>query len=242
MKIFFFTLILSMILYWHVPDVSCEDASEEAKIYAVQNRIFHRNHEIDFDLGYIANEDFFHPFPIGFGYTYSFSDNISWEVARAQYIISQDKDLKSDLEEVFGVTPSEFAEPTYMIHSHLMFKPFYGKNAVMNKGVINHETYFFIGGGLVNYEWQYPDENPLNADPPTESVLSASFGVGSKYFINQKFCLNFEIRDIMNFWDSGMENRIYVGVGLGFRFNLRPRKLERDELLEELLKNYLKNK
>ena len=87
-----------------------------------------------------------------------------------------DKDLKSDLEEVFGVTPSEFAEPTFMIHSHLLFKPFYGKNAVMNKGVINHETYFFIGGGFVNYEWQYPEGSPLNADSPSETVLSASFG------------------------------------------------------------------
>lgn len=243
MKIFSLTLVLSVILLLQVPDASCEDskaeASKEATVYAVQNRIFHRDHEINFDFGYIANEDFFHPFPIGFGYTYNFSDNFGWEVGRAQYIISPENDLKSDLEQDFGITPSKFAKPTFMFHSHLLYKPFYGKNAVLNKGVINHETYFFIGGGFLNYEWQYPDGSPLNTGSSSEIVPSASFGIGSKYFINQKFCLNFEIRDIMNFRDGGMENQIYIGVGLGFRFNLGQRKVEKDETLDRL-NRYLK--
>ena len=239
MKIFASILVLSVIMCWQIPEASCGDSKEEASVYAVQNRIFHRDHELNFNIGYIANEDFYHPFPVGFGYIYNFNDNYGWEVGRVQYIISTEKDLKSDLEQQFGVTPSKFAKPTYMIHSHLVYKPFYGKNAVLNKWVINHETYLFAGGGFVNYDWKFPEGNPLNAESPSDFVPSVSFGIGSKYFLNQKFCLNFEVRDIMNFRDDGMKNQVYVGVGLGFRFNLKPRKVEKDETLERL-NRYLK--
>lgn len=234
MKIFSLILGLSAVLFLQVPYASCDDTKEEAGVYAVQNRIFHRDHEISFDVGYIANEDFYHPFPVGFGYTFNLNENYGWEVLRAQYIISPENDLKSDLEQIFGVTPSRLAKPTYMVHSHLLFKPFYGKNAVMNRGIINHETYFFAGGGIVSHEWKYPEGSPLNNTSSSKIVPSASFGVGSKYFINQKFCLNFEIRDIMNFWDDGMDNRIYMGVGIGFRFDLKPRKVKKDKTLERL--------
>ncbi len=234
MKKYSIVFILISVLLMPAAKGFCKDSKDEAKVYAVQNRIFHRNHEIKFDMGYIANEDFYHPFPVGFGYIYNFNDNYGWEVARAQYIISAENDLKSDLEQQFGVTPSRFAKPSFMVHSHLLFKPFYGKNAVMNKGVINHETYLFAGGGFVNHEWKYSENNPASARTSSETVPSVSFGIGSKYFLNQKFCVNVEIRDIMNFWDDGMENRIYIGVGLGFRFNLKPRKVEKDETIERL--------
>jgi outer membrane beta-barrel protein len=242
MKKYLVIIALSVLFIFPVRNASGEDKKEEAKVYAVQNRIFHRDHEIKFDLGYIANESFFHPFPVGFGYIFNLNENYGWEVARAQYIIAPENDLKSKLETQFGVTPSEFAKPTFMIHSHLLYKPFYGKNAVLNKGVINHETYLFAGGGVVNYEWKYPEGSPRNDGSKGEMVPSASFGVGSKYFLNEKFCLNFEIRDIMNFWSDGMENRIYVGVGLGFRFNLKPRKVKKDETFEKLNRYLEKDK
>jgi outer membrane beta-barrel protein len=239
MKKYLAIIALSVFLFFPVSNASGEDSKDEARVYAVQNRIFHRDHEINFDVGYIANEEFFHPFPIGFGYIFNLNENYGWEVARAQYILAPDNDLKSDLETQFGVTPSEFAKPTFMVHSHLVFKPFYGKNAVLNKWVINHETYLFAGGGVVNYDWSYPEGSTRNNGDTGEMVPSASFGVGSKYFINEKFCLNVEIRDIMNFWSDGMENRIYVGVGIGYRFNLKPRKVEKDETIEKL-NRYLK--
>ncbi|NLD37282.1 MAG: outer membrane beta-barrel domain-containing protein [Desulfatiglans sp.] len=239
MKTYLAIVVLSVFLFFPASNASGKDTKDEAKVYAVQNRIFHRDHEINFDIGYIANENFFHPFPIGFGYIFNLNENWGWEVARAQFILAPENDLKSDLETQFGVTPSEFAKPTFMIHSHLIYKPFYGKNAVLNKGVINHETYLFAGGGVVNYDWNYPEGSNQNSGSTSEMVPSASFGIGSKYFINEKLCINFEIRDIMNFWSDGMENRIYVGVGIGYRFNLKPRKVEKDETFEKL-NRYLK--
>jgi hypothetical protein len=69
-----------------------------------------------------------------------------------------------------------------MIHSHLLYKPFYGKNAVLNKFVINHETYLFAGGGIVNYDWNYPEGSTRNNGSTGEMVPSASFGVGANTF------------------------------------------------------------
>jgi hypothetical protein len=41
-------------------------------------------------------------------------------------------------------------------------------------------------------------------------------------------------------WDDGdTDNRIYFGIGFGFRFNLLPRKTERDSDVDRM-NNYLK--
>ena len=72
MKLFSLILVLTAVLLWQVPEVSCEENSKkEVSIYAVQNRIFHRDHEINFNLDYITNEDFYNSIPVGFGYVYN---------------------------------------------------------------------------------------------------------------------------------------------------------------------------
>lgn len=221
-------LILSMILLsgqlgW------CDTPADDEKVYAVQNRVFHRNHEIDFSAGYIADDDFFHVYPLGIGYTFHYNDHISWEVARAQYMFNVDKDLKETLQRDFAVQPERFAEQRYMLHTHLVYKPLYGKHAFMNRSVINNEIYFFAGPGIVHYEWDYS-----SGESTTEDALSLSLGVGLKYFLSKKICLNFEIRDLWNFREDNTENNIYFGLGVGYRFNLAPRKVEEDPTMKKL--------
>jgi len=48
-----------------------------------------------------------------------------------------------------------------------------------------------------------------------------------------------EIRDFVNFKSDNSENVIYVGIGLGYRFNLSARKTEKDKTVEKL-ENYLR--
>ncbi len=211
------------------------EAGEESRenVFSIQNRLFHKDHEIALLFGYIANDDFYHPYPVGLSYTYHWNEYFAWEVARAQYLVNQDKDLKTDLETKYGLTPSEFDEPTFMLHSHLVIKPFYGKNSVFNRSILNHESYFVIGGGVVNYERKY---SWGKAD--TETVPSISFGYGTKYFISKGLAINFEIRDLVNLKSAKTTNNIYLGIGLTYRFNLAPRKTERDVTAEKL-RNYL---
>jgi outer membrane beta-barrel protein len=214
----------------------CGSPDAEEHVKAIQERIFYRHHEVGLNLGYIPDDDFYHVFPVGLSYTYSFNDHLSWEVVRAQLALNTDKDLKDNLEENFGVTPQEFSEPKYFIHSHLVFKPSYGKDAVWNRGVINHETYLFLGGGMVNYERDYSYGSSDSKNAP-----SVSFGFGRKYFLNQNLCLNLEVRDTVTFKDDETENNIWFGVSFGFRFNLSPRKTDQDSTME-LLDHYLRDR
>lgn len=211
--------------------VHAESSYGDEKVFAIQNRVFHRNHELGVLAGYIADDDFYHVYPAGFNYIFHFNENWSWEVARAQWLFTQEKSLKEDLETNFGVTPEEFEEPKYMLHSHLMWKPFYGKDAVLNKGIINRETYLFLGGGLVHYEWE-----KTYGEGGEENAPSLSFGIGTKYFLTKNWCINFEIRDMLNFREDDTINNLSFGLGLGFRFNLGSRKSENDDTIEKLNK------
>jgi outer membrane beta-barrel protein len=221
-------LVLGMLLLSVQPGW-CDLQGSEEQVFAVQNRVFHRNHEIDLSVGYIADDDFFHVYPVGVGYTFHFTDHFAWEVCRGQYMFNVDKDLKESLQNDFGVQPEEFAEQRYMLHSHLVYSPFYGKHAFMNRGIINNEIYFFAGPGTVHYEWDYS-----NGESRSEDAVSISFGVGLKYFLSKKICLNFELRDLMNMREDDTENNIYFGVGVGYRFNLAPRQVEEDPTMKKL--------
>jgi outer membrane beta-barrel protein len=209
----------------------CDARTDEGNVYAVQNRMFHKDHQLDLAIGYIADDDFFHVYPVSLGYTFHFGQHLSWEVARFGYNYNQDKDLKQTLETDFSAQPERFPEQIFMYHSHIVFKPLYGKHAVLNRGIVNNEIYLFAGAGMVHYEWDYSDGRT-----ETEDAVSISLGTGMRFFLNQKVCLNFEIRDLVNLRENDTENNIYFGAGIGYRFNLAPRKVEEDPKVKKLKK------
>lgn len=228
------TIIIIIAICSYGAEVFAESENSE-QVFAVQKKAFHRDHEIGMTFGSVVDDDFYNIFPIGIKYTYNFNDYLGWEVARGEILMTQEKDIKGMLENDFGVTPSEFSEPQYMIHSHLVLKPFYGKDSVLNRGILNHESYFLVGGGIVNYEKQYS-----YGDPDTENALSISLGYGIKYFLSRSCSLNFEIRDLINFKEKKTENNIYLGLGLSYRFNFSPRKADTSPEAEKV-KYYLGN-
>lgn len=204
----------------------CDDL--DPSVYAIQEKIFHRYHEIDAYIAYIPDDDFYEAYPYGIGYTYHFNDLLGVDI-RGLIVTSQEKDIKGNLENEFGVTPEKFDEPKQMVHAHAIIKPFYGKKAFRNRGIINDESYFFVGGGFTTYEKQYS-----LGTSRTEDSTSISFGIGTKYFISKNLCLNLEVRDMMNYKDDTTINNIWFGVSFGFRFNFSARKTEQDETLEKL--------
>jgi outer membrane beta-barrel protein len=222
--IIFFTVVLLP-----VPHAFCADTLDGESVAAVQDRVFFRYHEIDLGVGYIPDDDFYELFPIEIGYTFSFNDQVAWNVVDVHWIHNQEKDLKTNLEQEFGVTPENFDHMVSAIHSNIVYKPFYGKSVYRNNKVINHETYVFAGGGMVNYEME-------TSDGSTESDMrpSISLGIGKKFFIGQKLCLNVELRDWINFNQDELDNHFWVGVTIGYRFNLSPRQSQRDTTMEKV--------
>jgi len=227
-KLMVMAMVLGSILL-SGPSGWCAAQDDEEKVVAVQNRIFHRTHEIDSYFGYIADDDFFNVYPLGIGYTFHFNEHVAWEVARVAYMFNTDKDLKQTLQNDFNVQPERFPEQKYMAHSHFVFKPLYGKHAFMNRSIINNEIYLFAGPGIVNYEWDYS-----TGESRTENALSLSVGAGLKYFLSEKISLSFEIRDLLNFREDDTENNVYFGLSIGYRFNMAPRRVEEDPTMKRL--------
>ncbi len=211
----------------------CKEANDKALVYATQNRVFHKPHEVGFFAGYVADNDIYNPFPIGISYTFNKGYNFAWEVVRGEFMVNREKDLKGILENVYFLTPSEFTEPKYSIYSNFIWKPMYGKEAFRNKRILNHESYFLIGGGIAAEERLRPYEAAV-----TENSQVVSVGFGTKYFIGKNLCLNLEIRDLIKIKEDRTENNIYFGITLGWRFNLRARMAEEDQTIKKI-KEYL---
>ncbi|MBU0996123.1 MAG: outer membrane beta-barrel domain-containing protein [Proteobacteria bacterium] len=229
-----FVIAIMLVFSMTGPFLQTASGKEAEPVLVIQNRVFHKNHELSLSFGYVADDDFFNVYPVGISYTFNFSDHIAWEVARAQFNLTREKDLKGNLENEFGATPSEFTEPIYSIHSSFVLKPFYGKESIYNKRVINHETYFLLGAGIANFE-----RKKSYGDPDTENAISIGVGVGKKYYINKHLCVNFELRDYVNLKEDNTQNTIFFGMSLGLRFNLLPRKTDSDKTIETL-NDYLK--
>jgi outer membrane beta-barrel protein len=228
--------ILIVFLFMISSPLSAKDSKDDEKVFAVQERVFDRHHEIGLSLGYIPDDNFFNAYPVGIGYTYHFNPYLAWEVVRAQYMYTQEKDIKKKLEKDFGVTPEVFLQPKYMVHSNIIIKPLYGKEALWNKGIINHESYLIFGGGMINYEKKYSD-----GTKDSESDPSICVGAGTRYFINRNLCTTLEIRDFINMKKDKTENNVYFGIGLSFQFNIFPDKSPQDETVGKL-KGYLEEK
>ena len=209
----------------------CEDPRQEEEVHAVQNRIFHSNNEIDLSLGVLSGDDFYNVYPVGVGYTWHVNDYFSWEVARLEYMINQEKDLTTTLEEEFGATPEKLPKQKYMWHSHLVYRPLYGKSAWTNRWLVNHEIYFYAGPGQVNYEWEYSTGETEN-----ENAWSLSLGAGMRFFLSKHFCINLDLRHLTNFREDETQNNLGFGLSLGYRFNLAPRKVQEDPTSQKLKK------
>ncbi len=212
------------------------NAQDDEKVFAIQERVFHRHHEIGINVGYVPDEDFYNAYPVGIGYTYHFNHWLAWEVVRGQYMFTQEKDIKDKLEDEFGVTPEVFLEPRYMIHSNIILKPLYGKEALWNRGILNHESYLILGGGMIAYE-----KNFSNGDTDAETDPSICVGAGTRYFLTKNLCMTLEIRDLVNLKKDDTENNIYFGIGMSVQFNLLPHRGDQEETVDRL-KGYLEGK
>lgn len=215
-----------------------EELDTTEHVFAIQEKIFHKYHELTFATGYIPSDDFYHVYPVGLSYTFHFDEHISWEVGRLYANFNMEKDLLDDLLTGFGAAPVAYYEPGYQLLTHFVYRPFYGKDSIMNKWVVNNETYFFVGGGIDLYTKKYPHGYTSDSD---EAGPVFSFGAGIKYFVNDNFNISFELRDFVTYRDDEADNNVWFGVNMGFRFNLGARQSYSDDTLE-ILDGYLKDK
>ncbi|KPA18620.1 conserved hypothetical protein, membrane [Candidatus Magnetomorum sp. HK-1] len=212
------------------------DLNKKDHTYVIQEKLFHRYHDMGIYFSYIPDDTYYDSFGLGANYVFHFNDVFSWEIFRASWMNNQMKSIKEDIEKTSKITPKYYDEPKYLVHSQFWFRPFYGKSAVLNKKIIFHETGLFAGLGMIGF-----DRKKSFGSDANDTALSLSFGVGTTFFLNPYSGLSFQIRDMMHFKDNQTENRISLEIGYSFRFNLNPReKLQTNPNLENF-NRYIKS-
>ncbi|MCP4491432.1 MAG: outer membrane beta-barrel domain-containing protein [Gammaproteobacteria bacterium] len=192
-----------------------EELPEGESVYVIQNKLFHKEHELGFNVGYIPDDDFREVYPVGGNYVYHFSETSAWEVIRLDLVVDSEKSITDTLETEFDVTPEQFDRMIFQLHTSYIIKPSYGKDAIFNNSIINHESYISAGFGITGFEVEKSfgeDENDI--------FPSASIAYGRRYFIDEDFSLKLEIRNNLIFKDNEVPNNIYLGVSLSYQFNI----------------------
>jgi outer membrane beta-barrel protein len=122
---------------------------DPGSVSAVQSRAFRMGHELSLGVGVLPLDAFYKGFAGSVAYTAHFSDTFAWTVGRGTYSYNLDTGLRQQLEQQFGVQPTDFEEVHWMLGSDLMWKPFYGKTAFLNQQVLHFELYGVLGGSVL---------------------------------------------------------------------------------------------
>ena len=128
-----------------------QDLENPGSVSAVQERAFRMRHELDLSLGVLPLDAFYVGLYAQVGYTAHFSDTVAWQIGRAAYNYAARTTLRDRLERKYGVLPTAFEEVQFFFGSDLLWTPFHGKMAVMNRWVVHGEVFLMLGATLFKF-------------------------------------------------------------------------------------------
>lgn len=184
-----------------------EDAdADQVASYAVQKRLFPLGLELNAGIGILPMNAFDKGFVGEGSLTWHLSSVWGWEIIQGGYVIANvSTGLKKELLENFGVEPTQLTRANYLLSSNLVFKPFYGKIAGLNRSIHHIELYFPFGVAVARYS------------NPGAFRQGADLGLGLRWFLGRHTSLRVEARDYLLFQDFSnfsLNNEILFSVGL----------------------------
>lgn len=179
------------------------------ELYSIENRDLLGSHEISATIGVLPLDAFGTGLTIAGSYTYHFNQLFGWEIIGGGYAIQLGTGLKTQLRDRFQVQPEgeTVSELQAMFHSNFVFKPLYGKLALLDKKLISGEL-FFVSGPALGY---YVDGGiPFGFD----------FGFGMRFFLGSPyFSFRVDVRDYVFIPSlSQVDNHLYLSLGLSLTF------------------------
>lgn len=175
-----------------------KDSARSLGSVAVQNRLYSQTHEFTAWIGTLPLDAFTKGLTGSVGYTLHFNDSIAWEVGQFTYSYGIDTQLNEDLD-ALNVGPTPFERVQYFASSNVMFKPMYGKQAVLNRGLVYQET--FLTAGFA-YGWLTLTQRP-----------GVGVGVGTRIYGGKNFSVRVDIRDYVFFGPDGRQNELWLALG-----------------------------
>jgi outer membrane beta-barrel protein len=186
-------------LTWSIPASAAEDDGPSP--VAVQNRMHTMRNEYVVWVGTLPMDAFTKGLTFTGAYTIHFDDLFAWEVAQFTYSVGIDTRLKGELESLpqpVGPTPFETVE--YFATSSFVFKPVYGKVALLNRALVSHEWFLVAGAGVGRLSIT------------TRPVLDA--GVGMRVYTGRRVSVRLDVRDYFFFNADDIQNELWVALGL----------------------------
>ncbi|MBL8953330.1 MAG: outer membrane beta-barrel domain-containing protein [Myxococcaceae bacterium] len=150
-------------------------------VSAIQERAFRMSTEFNLAIGVLPLDAFTKQVYGQVSFVYHFTDYFAWQVGRGAYGYNWSTGLKAQLEKDYGVLPTTIDVIQFFVGSDLMFSPFYGKAAILNRAVIYYEAYLLVGVSVFKY---------TNAFRP-----AANIGGGIRIFQNKYVSYRLEVTD-----------------------------------------------
>ena len=117
----------------------------------IQQRRYPMGHELSLMLGTLPADPFSRSLSLSGSYTWHASDHWGWQVLQGTYVMSQATELAASLALLSGVQATALPERPGLrmaVGSHLVLKPFYGKLAAGQGGMLYVEAFLLLGPGL----------------------------------------------------------------------------------------------
>lgn len=195
-------VLLALVL---APNEGRAKISEQAgELYSIEKRNIMGSHELMLSLGTLPMDAFGKGMTLHGSYTYHFSQLLGWEIG-GMWSFVFGTGLKEDLKERFDVQPTEGGELKWILNTNCVFKPMYGKLAILNDKLLTGEMFFVLGYALGGYTAAIP------------SGFDA--GVVFRMFLGRYFSVRLDIRDYLFLPEfKSLENNIYISLGLSLTF------------------------
>jgi len=215
--------VLAALLAPRVARAQDEDL-QSGRVIAVQDRPFRLAHEFTASAGVLPMDAFYTGLSLGGSYTLHLTELLSWEAISVHYSSNVGKGLDTELLERWSVQDTDQPEIQYLVGSHVLFTPLYGKLSFMNQSIVTVSTYLAAGGGALHY-----------VDEGFRPFFSV--GPGIRFLFGQVVSTRLDLRNMIapDFF-GGADYILHVTASVSFNFgSSRPTDLDDEDPESELV-------
>lgn len=191
-------------------------SDQVGELYSIEPRNVMGRHELLLSVGTLPKDAFETGLTLQGSYTYHFSQLFAWEVVGGTYSFNLATDLATELRNRFEVQPEREGILEAILHTNFVFKPLYGKIALLNTTMGEAEVFFVLGPALGFFDDQ-------------SRPFGFNAGVGLRFFLGRYFSLRLDIRDyafLPGF--TKIDNHFFVSFGLSLTFGFAADDAEED--------------
>ena len=173
----------------------------------IQNRKYELAHEISLLGGGLPVDPYYKGITVTAGYTYHINTSIAWEVVQLTYSYNIDTGLKENLAQLVAAKGGklELPEIQWIAASHLVLKPFYGKQAFLDAGVVHLEAYLQGGPAVLGL-----------VDAKTPVGFGADVGFGVRLWLSEGLSVRIDATDIVYLEKAEISQAVHLHGGLSF--------------------------